>query len=59
MQYLVKVLIALAAVAFIIAVMGSVFGFDFIGVDPEGYSRAANNLTLIAIALALVFKKLF
>ena len=53
----VQSLIALSCLGFIIAVFGAVFSFDFIGVDPEGYSRACNNLALIAIALAVCRNK--
>jgi len=37
-------LIALSCLAFVIAALGSVLNFDFLGVDPEGFSRACNNL---------------
>ena len=56
MPNIIKSLIGLSVLAFVIAVLGSVFGFDLLGVDPEGYSRACSNIALIAIALALVFK---
>jgi len=50
-------LIALSCLAFVMAVVGSVFSYDFFGVDPEGISRASNNLALIAIVLVFFFKK--
>jgi hypothetical protein len=56
MSNLIKTLIGLSVIAFIIAVLGSVFNFDLLGVDPEGYSRACNNIALISIALALTFR---
>lgn len=56
MSNIIKTLIALSIIAFIIAVFGSIFNFDLLGVDPEGYSRACNNIVLIAIALAISFK---
>ena len=56
MPHILKALVALSVIAFIIAVFGSIFGFDLLGVDPEGYSRACNNIILIAIALAVCFK---
>ena len=56
MSYILKVLVGLSIIAFFIAVFGSVFRFDFLGTDPEGYSRACNNIILIAIALAVCFK---
>lgn len=55
MQNLNKLLIVLAALAFVLAVLGS-FGINPIGVEAEGYSRACTNLALLAIALHLVFK---
>jgi hypothetical protein len=56
MLNIIKALIGLSILAFVIAVLGSVFNFDLLGVDPEGYSRACSNIALVAIALALVFK---
>jgi hypothetical protein len=56
MSNIIKTLIALSIIAFIIAVFGSIFNFDLLGVDPEGYSRACNNIVLIGIALAISFK---
>ncbi len=56
MPHLLKALIALSVIAFFIAVFGSIFDFDLLGVDPEGDSRACNNIILIAIALAICFK---
>jgi hypothetical protein len=56
MQNIIKALIGLSILAFVIAVLGSVFNFDLLGVDPEGYSRACSNIALVAIALALAFK---
>ena len=57
MSNILKALIALSCLAFVIAVLGSVLGFDFLGVDPEGYSRACSNIALIAIGLAVCFKE--
>jgi hypothetical protein len=56
MQNIIKALIGLSILAFMIAVLGSVFNFDLLGVDPEGYSRACSNIALVTIALALAFK---
>ena len=50
------ILISLSCLAFVIAVIGSLFGIDFFNVDPEGFSRACSNLALIAIALMMLFK---
>ena len=56
MSNILKALIALSCVAFVIAAIGSIFGLNLIGTSPEGYSRACNNLALIAIALVVCFK---
>ena len=56
MSIILKALIALSCLAFIIAVLGSMIHFDFLGTDPEGFSRASNNLALIAIALAVCLR---
>jgi len=56
MSYLLKALVGLSIIAFFIAVFGSIFEFNFLGAGPEGYSRACNNIILIAIALAVCFK---
>ena len=54
MTNLAKALVALAAVAFVLAV---VTDFTmFLGTTAEGWSRASTNLALIAIALALCFR---
>ena len=55
MQMIAKVLLVLAALAFVMAVLGAFIGP--IVTTPEAYSRAANNLALIAIALFLGFKE--
>ena len=57
MQNISKGLIGLAALAFVLAVIGSLFGFSVIRTSPEAFSRASTNLALIAIGLALCFKK--
>ena len=54
MLSLMKVLVVLAALAFVMAVLESLFGLNFL-VSPEGYSRACTNLALIAIALKFVY----
>ena len=56
MSYILKVLIALSCLAFIIAVLGSLFNLSFFSTGPEGFSRACSNLALIAIALGVCFK---
>jgi hypothetical protein len=54
MQTVIKVLIGLAALALIVAVIGTLFGGGFLGFSSEALSRGSNNLALIAIALALL-----
>lgn len=55
MDNLVKLLIALAGLAFVLAVVMGLMGTTLLGVMPEGFSRACNNLALLAIALTLGF----
>lgn len=57
MLILAKVLVGLAALAFVFAIITTlVGGFPIMGVCAEAFSRASNNLALIAIALVLLFK---
>jgi len=56
MRYLIWALIALAALGFVLAVVGVLLG-SLLGVSPEGFSRASTNLALIAIALLLATDK--
>lgn len=56
MANLIKILIGFSILAFIIAVLEALFHFQIFNVGPEGYSRACNNLILIAIGLALISK---
>ena len=51
------VLIALSALGFVFAVVGTLLGRSVMGVASEGFSRACTNLALIAIALLLVEKR--
>lgn len=51
-----KILVGLAALAFLLAVFSSLVT-QIMAIPPESFSRAANNLALIAIAVALVFKE--
>lgn len=57
MTQLAKALTALAALAFILAVVTNFTGnyMDLWLTTAEGFSRACTNLTLLAIALVLVF----
>jgi hypothetical protein len=54
MSTLVKALIALAALAFVLAVVTH-FSGPIVRTQGEAYSRASANLALIAIALILAF----
>jgi hypothetical protein len=54
MSNLAKALIGLAALAFVLAVVTHFVG-PILRTQPEAYSRAFTNLTLLAIALVLVF----
>jgi hypothetical protein len=57
MENVIKGLIGLAVLAFLLAVIGSVFfAGSFLGTQSEGYSRACSNLALIAIALSVGWK---
>ncbi len=54
MRTLAKVLIALAGLAFVLAVVGAFTG-RIVHIRPESYSRASSNLALLAMALVLTF----
>jgi ABC-type amino acid transport system permease subunit len=54
MSNLVKALIGLSALAFVLAVLAS-FSGPIVHTTAEAYSRASNNLSLLAIALVLTF----
>jgi len=54
MGNLAKVLIGLAALAFVLAVVARFTG-QILDTAAEGYSRASTNLSLLAIALVLTF----
>ena len=56
MATLSKVLIGLASLAFLLAVFASLL-WPIFGVPAEAFSRASNNLALIAIALLLIAKR--
>jgi hypothetical protein len=51
---LAKALTALAALAFVLAVLSS-FAGPIVQTTAEAYSRASSNLALLAIALCVVF----
>lgn len=54
MTTLAKTLTALAALAFVLAVLTH-FAGPIIGTYAEAFSRACSNLALLAIALTVVF----
>lgn len=61
MQKLIWILIILAALSFVLA---SILAYSTetalalgLGVQPEGFSNACTNLSLLAIAIMLVLKK--
>ena len=56
MQNLVKAMVGLAALGFVLAVVGVFIG-GFMGIAPESYSRACTNLALLGIAFSMVFKE--
>ena len=54
MTTIAKALTALAALAFVLAVVSS-FAGPLLQTSPEAYSRACSNLALLAIAVSLIF----
>ncbi len=54
MSNLAKALTGLAALAFVLGVVAH-FAGAILGINPGAYSSACTNLTLLAIALVLVF----
>ena len=54
MQLAIRAMVGAAALAFALAVIGSLTGpGPFLGTPPEAYSRACSNLALLAIAATL------
>ncbi len=51
-----KLLVLLAAITFILAVVGAWTG-NIVGIGAEAYSRACTNLALLALATHMVFKE--
>ena len=56
MEYAVKGLVFLAALAFILGILAALTGGDIRGFPAESFSRACDNFALIAIALMLMGK---
>lgn len=52
----IKALIIFSGMAFVLAVIETVFTLTIIGITAEGFSRACTNLALIAIALSVCLK---
>jgi hypothetical protein len=57
MRNVLWILVALAALAFVLAVVAALMGQPLFRVSAEGFSRACTNLTVIAIALKLLGSK--
>ena len=57
MKNLIWILIAFAALGFALSVIASLLNINILGIQPEGFSRACNNLAILAIALHLVTKQ--
>jgi len=51
-----KLLVVLAALTFVLAVIGAWTG-TMMGIGAEAYSRACTNLALLALAIVIVFKE--
>ena len=51
-----KLLVLLAAITFVLAVLGAWTG-TMMGIGAEALARACTNLALIAIAMVMVFKE--
>ncbi len=51
-----KALVALAAVAFVLAVVNSLITGPIAEIPAESFSRASSNLALLAIATMLAFR---
>jgi hypothetical protein len=51
-----KVLIGLSALAFLLAVFVSLFGPMIYDIPAESFSRASNNLVLLAIGLVVCMR---
>jgi hypothetical protein len=57
MSTLAKALTGFAALAFVLAVVGSFTNVRIWAISPEAFSRASTNLALLAIALILTFEE--
>ena len=52
-----KLLVLLAFLAFLLAIVASLWMGAIMGIGAEAYSRACTNLALIAIAIVMVFEE--
>ncbi len=50
-------LVGLSGLAFVLAVGSALLAIPIGGIAPEGFSRACTNLAVIAIALAVCFRR--
>ena len=50
-----KALVAIAALAFLLAAVGSFMGQTIMGIGPEGFSQACTNLALLAVGVSLAW----
>jgi hypothetical protein len=58
MEIMIRGLIGLSALAFVLAVASVlVFSGNILGIHPEGFSRACNNLALLAIASSVALRQ--
>lgn len=55
MRNLAIALVGMAAVAFVLAVIDSAITGPILMIPAESFSRASNNLALLAIALMVIF----
>ena len=57
MEYVIKGLVFLAALAFILGVLAGITGGAIRGFPAESFSRACDNFALIAIAVMMLMGK--
>ena len=57
MSNIIKGLIILSCLAFVLAIVTALFGFQIAGINPEGFSRTCTNSAVLAIAFSVYLKK--
>ena len=57
MSGIAKLFVLLALIAFVLAIVGSVWTGAILGIGAEAYSRACTNLALMALAIVMVFEE--